>query len=784
MDIKTGQMEPEEEAVQSHLPVSRVDFKEVTLHGHRASRCHGHQKTRLVLLLLLLIALFTTQGPTATALTAYDCTEDKIQYQMINLLEPAECNELDWEFEAPDPVEVQVIQLDKEKEVIGYQCRASKTVKVHRCAKYTHYSYGDQVVTVDKEVPLSVPICRDLANGFPVTILGRIITAKMNGVRSDHWSPDDTAGGRDEAHWCTMKTFTEDGVKYINSHRKVDLRVEVNRLQGQKKEGIVYWENGQTSEYSEAAISNEYIGMMIWNSTQEGCEAELSELYLGHAKLHEHKDQGRNTLEKSIIMIGNNRTDQFAGLLLGPQREICGSKYCYHTQIKNLALCDIRRQAPLKTSYSVQQKHRMNDIAAQLGHLFISSRLRTHRNFVEVIQDICDVERKVLHSKLQALATQDNPYALMDIYGPGHTVYVAGALAYVVKCRPVEVQRVEYKNCTEEIPVSYKNRTLFANPFTMVLHKFANEIACSMVYKAGWKLGGIWWCNSPGPQFDKCSNQPEKLNVTTGNHFYAGADFADGFGKGIYTQGMLDSEEHFRLNYQSRKAVLSQMTNAAIINSDDDESRGYLGTPIPGDFETFAYKVAAVTQPIVAIFGDSAFGFLIFCSLAFFLSWLIGIVYRIIAIYRTRGFGWWIFGAICISTFQLCMLPARLVRRTIIEADKEVAALQLSSTSETKVEEEEMPFREPTVVFTNNLTNPSIDLDHDDWGDKVPLIKGHHAAPYDHLQSDLTDVRNQQRVLQDQLTTLVEAINQQTEMRLVEAINHQTEMKRNEDTKK
>ena len=83
-----------------------------------------------------------------------------------------------------------------------------------------------------------------------------------------------------------------------------------------------------------------------------------------------------------------------------------------------------------------------------------------------------------------------------------------------------------------------------------------------------------------------------------------------------------------------------------------------------------------------------------------------------------------------------------------------------------------MPFREPMVVFTSKPTNPSIDLDHDDWGDKVPLIKGHHNAPYDHLQSDLTDVRNQQGVLQDQLAALVEAINLQTEM------------KKNEETEK
>ena len=727
------------------------------------------QMTRLVLLFAT-----TVHWRSTTAITAYDCSEDKIQYQMIDLLEPAQCNELDWEFEDPDPVEVQVLQMENEKEVIGYQCRASKNVKVHRCAQYTHYSYGNTVVSIDKEVPISVPVCRDLANGLPVTILGRQIKAKMNGIRSDHWSPDDNTGGRDEAHWCTMKTFTEDGTQYHNSHRKIDLRVEVRRLQGQKKDGIVYWENGQTAEYNKAAVSNDYVGLMIWNSTQDGCEAELSELYLGHADLHEHKEQGRDTLEKSIVMIGNNQTSQFAGLLLGTRKTVCGSKYCYNTQIRDLALCDIRRQSPLKTSYSVQQKHRMNDMAAQLGHLFISSRLRTHRNFMEVIQDICDVERKVLHSKLQALATQDNPYALMDIYGPGHTVYVAGALAYVVKCKAVEVQRVEYKNCTEEIPVTYRNRTVFANPFTMVLHKFANEIACSMVYKAGWKLGGVWWCNSPGPQFDKCSQQPEKLNVTTGNKFYAGADFAEGFGKGIYTQGMLDSEEHFRLNYQARKAVISQMTNAAIINSDDDATRGYLGVPIPGDFETFAYRVASVTQPIAAMLGKSTFGFLIFCSFIFGLSWAIGVIYRIIAIYRERGFGWWIMGALCISTFQLCLLPARLVKRTIHEADKEVAALKLGPDYQgdphaipEHTEEEDLPFRHPLSTHMERKPNPNVTLDPTGWGEKTPFNDppGAPEAPYENLQSDLADVRNQQGVLQEQLVALVDAINLQNGIR-------------------
>ena len=85
--------------------------------------------------------------------------------------------------------------------------------------------------------------------------------------------------------------------------------------------------------------------------------------------------------------------------------------------------------------------------------------MATANRFAQVQAELCAVEWKTLFNKLQAVAGGDNSYALLDIYGHGHQVYQAGAVVYVTKCIPVDIPRVEFKNCTQEVPVLYRNQT-------------------------------------------------------------------------------------------------------------------------------------------------------------------------------------------------------------------------------------------------------------------------------------------------------------------------------------
>ena len=115
----------------------------------------------------------------------------------------------------------------------------------------------------------------------------------------------------------------------------------------------------------------------------------------------------------------------------------------------------------------------------------------------ELTADLCQVDRKRLYNKLQALSGTSNQYALLDLYGPGHTVTVAGAIAYVTQCAPVEVTLAPYPNCTMEVPVFLNGPTQFADPYTYVLHEYGTKVVCNDIMTISWKINGVWMCALP-----------------------------------------------------------------------------------------------------------------------------------------------------------------------------------------------------------------------------------------------------------------------------------------------
>jgi hypothetical protein len=83
--------------------------------------------------------------------------------------------------------------------------------------------------------------------------------------------------------------------------------------------------------------------------------------------------------------------------------------------------------------------------------LHINRGLGNFQWFEEFQEAVCQVERKSLFNKLQALAS-GNKYALHDIYGPGFQIYLSGSVAYVAQCLLVEARIYDPVNCRQEIP--------------------------------------------------------------------------------------------------------------------------------------------------------------------------------------------------------------------------------------------------------------------------------------------------------------------------------------------
>jgi hypothetical protein len=114
--------------------------------------------------------------------------------------------------------------------------------------------------------------------------------------------------------------------------------------------------------------------------------------------------------------------------------------------------------------------------------LHINRRLGNFQRFEEFQEAVCQVERKSLFNKLQALAS-GNKYVLQDIYGP------------------VEARIYDPVNCTKEIPAEIGSEEFgnvtrkYVNAQTMILQDFPKRVPCTKEYPPKWKIEDRWYCS-------------------------------------------------------------------------------------------------------------------------------------------------------------------------------------------------------------------------------------------------------------------------------------------------
>jgi nitrogen fixation protein len=126
-------------------------------------------------------------------------------------------------------------------------------------------------------------------------------------------------------------------------------------------------------------------------------------MYQGRAKLHQARSKVKHDLEEAIILVEQNETRRYAGLVLEGTRSLCGH-VCHNTQIPDVVAC-------LET----KDPNRDWKFLKAIDHETVN--LLTHMHFTrfeEFQEAVCQVERKGLFNKLQALAS-GNKYALHDI---------------------------------------------------------------------------------------------------------------------------------------------------------------------------------------------------------------------------------------------------------------------------------------------------------------------------------------------------------------------------------
>ena len=595
----------------------------------------------------------------------YDCLHDDAIHKPISLLEPDICEDLELSHGDPTEVQVQVLQAGSSQIIEAYHCHVSVTRTVTRCG-FDSLTYGTVLTDVDKPVLLTAAQCRDALEKGQVTYEDRTFSVSPNiPVVHRFYSH----GGLSDTHRCTSASFVSGGVQYHKSFEQTLLRITISTTKGRLNPatGRVVFVNGLVANFRDRMIRDDAEGVFIWETKEIDCPSKWSEIYKGSAHLFPRKNltqhiQGALGQSGDLVMIEDAEANRYAGLVLASGRRLC-NRIAYSTQLPGVHIVLLHStEPPLEIPFRHPDEMVGTQVSSNLGYVHLDRALHVDQRFAELQKLICENERKILFTKLHLISGSDSRAAMLDLYGPGHSLTRAGAAVYVTSCVQVPATIRPTPNCTQEIPIWVGNQTLFADPLTYVIQPHAASLPCDVITPIRYKINQEWVCAIPA--FTPCA-APEQLDPTadkTSNMH----DFTRGLGSGIFSPEQVHDHRLFYSTYHTREAVITQQTAYAMSNPPLGDG---LGSPFsPYVYDDLTDHVGYALVPFFGVVGGYwsvlTGSFLIISLIRVLLNTLM----RMYIIHVQRGFGVWMLLSLWESLFMVIMLPWKILASVTSEA--------------------------------------------------------------------------------------------------------------------
>lgn len=309
------------------------------------------------------------------AVTVFDCEHPDTRFEVVDLLAPQDCPDPQADYEEVKTQKVQVIQTDTLIATIAYRCSVVVSRKVTRCG-YDSIQYGSRWAMWEEELPTTPEECREAVERGNMTVDGRVYRTPKGQVS---WYTYYSHGDLRPDGSCEYEDFKTQGVWYHKSYELTRLRISVDKIPAMHdtSEGTIKFTSGLQAVYKDQVLRDNAEGTLVWEAKEPECVQTISEIYLGDANLYRRKG---DSLLESIVMIANEGTHQFAGLVLRKPRSVC-EVHCYGTQIRGIAACLLRElDSPIpKISFQRHFDPVQANLQTQLSHLHIETNFRMYQ---------------------------------------------------------------------------------------------------------------------------------------------------------------------------------------------------------------------------------------------------------------------------------------------------------------------------------------------------------------------------------------------------------------------
>lgn len=493
----------------------------------------------------------SSQIPAARGLIGYDCAGVTANLTTVSLLEVGECNIPQQEVNVTRTY-IQLIQINEYSSITVRQCKVEIYRTVRRCGMFSHtldvpngeYGYVDSI---------SRDMCLDMYHYGTM----RIGKTEISGITPNQTvtRPILITGALDNDGKCEGGTYSDpygtwDSV-VVQGSIKISLRDYTAQVNVNTDK--VHLRSGTSCDLSEGRCVDFDGGDTFWDPIPEdSCKTgRYGLLYEGIADRITDFDIGN--LQNVYALTEGDVT---FGLTSKGNRKVCGF-ILTKTEHPKLLIVEIEKGNPFIARKPVEITNL--DIFTYMNSkfVFVEKHIRTQIKdmYRDVLMQRCNLERQIIQTTLTIARISPDEFAFDLMKGPGYMALIAGEVAHIAQCIPVEVKIMETTECYNELPVAVGNMSFHLAPRTHVLLKPGTEVSCHQLLAPTYLLDGQWYSFGPSavpvvaPTVLKPLTQPTWHYVSP--HSLAAS--------GIYTQRELDELRDHLMFPAERPAILNSL---------------------------------------------------------------------------------------------------------------------------------------------------------------------------------------------------------------------------------
>lgn len=445
------------------------------------------------LTMLLAIALSTL--PFVAGLVGYDCGGESLNITTLSLLDIGNCNTEDIE-PNKEEVYIQLMQLSDYDRISVIQCLVEVDRTINYCGMHSHVS----IVHNGKRQyfhEIGEQGCRKLHESGTITIGNAIIDRVAK--NSTNFRGVTLAGSASLDGDCAGSQYSDGFGEWKNVVVQASVKITLKSFETpvKRSSGYVMLPSG-----TRCKITHGYC------MDSDGTETFWSPLPIDNCHF-DHYDILYQGLATKLVPKANQTTptiytltsqDTTFALAKTTDFHLCGYKIL-QTEHPKLFILETQEGRTFRTRSKISVDNL--DIFSYVNSKFVyvEKHIKTQltRLYRDIMEQKCALERQVLQNALSLASIAPDEMAYRIMKGPGYTAVTTGEVIHLVKCIPVECKLRQTEHCFNELPVSYRNMSLFLLPRSRILTSTGTQRECSNLLPMMYKIHGTWFRMTPRP---------------------------------------------------------------------------------------------------------------------------------------------------------------------------------------------------------------------------------------------------------------------------------------------